>query len=50
MTNAQNNNIIISNEIAPKVKKDTENKDSGQIQELYKIIDKLTQEVRITLI
>ena len=46
MTNAQNNNIIISNEIAPKVKKDTENKDSGQIQELYKIIDKLTQEVR----
>ena len=51
MTNVQkNNNIIISNEIidkdAPKVKKDTENKDSGQIQELYKIIDKLTQEVR----
>ena len=46
MTNAQNNNIIISNEIAPKVKKDTENKDSGKNQEIYKIIDKLTQEVR----
>jgi hypothetical protein len=46
MTNAQNNNIIISNEIAPKVKKDTENKDSGKNQELYKIIDELTQEVR----
>ena len=46
VANTQNNNIIISDEIAPKVKKDTENKDSGQIQELYKIIDKLTQEVR----
>ena len=45
MTNAQNNNIIISDEIAQKVKKDTENKDSGKNQELYKIIDKLTQKV-----
>ena len=46
VANTQNNNIIISDEIAQKVKKDTENKDSGKNQELYKIIDKLTQKVR----
>ena len=45
VANTQNNNIIISDEIAQKVKKDTENKDSGKNQELYKIIDKLTQKV-----